>query len=203
MIKTTAMLHDELRSYRYPANKIARMVERGNLFPIVRGLYETDRDTPGYFLAASIYGPSYLSFEYALFYWDLIPEAVHTFTSATFDKKKKKAFATPFGFFTYRDVPKTAYPFGIQIVNVKDYSFLIAEPEKALCDQLYTLSPVSSQQELSPLLFENLRLNEADFKNLNKRKLEAYSELYQTTNHKLFSKWLRRTKLFSNKSQSN
>ncbi|HPX66067.1 MAG TPA: hypothetical protein PLW45_05650, partial [Anaerolineaceae bacterium] len=69
MIKTTAMLMEEKGEYRYPANKIARMVSEGTLFPVVRGLYTTDREIPGHFLAASIYGPSYLSFDFALSYW--------------------------------------------------------------------------------------------------------------------------------------
>ena len=43
-----------------------------------------------YYLADSIYGPSYLSFEFALEYHSLIPKAVHQFTSATFEKNRKK-----------------------------------------------------------------------------------------------------------------
>src|SRR5690554_965136 len=78
-----------------------RMVKDGEYIKIIRGLYETDPSTPGYLLAGSIYGPSYLSFEFALAYHGLIPEAVYTFTSATYDKKKKKKFETPFGTFTY------------------------------------------------------------------------------------------------------
>ena len=65
MIITTAMLLDELHDYRYPANKLARMVAQGKIFPVVRGLYTTDDTIPGHLLAASIYGPSYLSFAYA------------------------------------------------------------------------------------------------------------------------------------------
>ena len=57
---------DELKSYASPAKKIERMVKTGELTRVVRGLYETDPHTPGHLLAASIYGPSYLSFEYAL-----------------------------------------------------------------------------------------------------------------------------------------
>lgn len=55
-------------------------------------MYETDSNTPGYLLAGSIYGPSYLSFDFALAYYDLIPERVVNYTSATFGKKKKKNF---------------------------------------------------------------------------------------------------------------
>ena len=42
MIKTTAMLLDELVNYRSPKTKICRMVEQGDLIPIVKGLYETE-----------------------------------------------------------------------------------------------------------------------------------------------------------------
>ena len=85
------MILEELRDYANPADKLSHMVKRGEYFPIVRGLYETDRTVPGYLLAGSIYGPSYISFEYALSYYGLIPEAVYTVTCATFEKKKKKS----------------------------------------------------------------------------------------------------------------
>ena len=37
MIKTTAMLLEELREYGSPKSKLARMAERGECFPITRG----------------------------------------------------------------------------------------------------------------------------------------------------------------------
>ena len=90
MIKTTAMLLQELQSYRNPRDKLARMVQNKECIPIIQGLYETDSSTPGYRLANCICTPSYLSFEFALSYHGLIPEAVYNFTSATFEKKRKK-----------------------------------------------------------------------------------------------------------------
>ncbi len=63
MIKTTGMILEELGNYRSPADKLSRLVRNGEYIPIVRGLYETEASTPGYLLAGSIYGPSYLSFE--------------------------------------------------------------------------------------------------------------------------------------------
>ena len=117
MIKTTAMLLEELREYGSPKSKLARMAERGECFPITRGLYETDRNAPAYLLAGSIYGPSYISFEYALSRYGLIPEAVYAVTCATFEKKKKKKYETPFGTFTYRDVPSEAFPLGLRLVQ--------------------------------------------------------------------------------------
>jgi hypothetical protein len=193
MIKTTAMILDGLQDYRYPANKLARMVQKGEIFPVVRGLYVTDHMTPGHLLAASIYGPSYLSFDYALSYWHLIPEAVYVYTSATYDKKKKKQFKTDFGLFTYRDVPKAAYPIGIQIVAEGDYSFLIAEPEKALCDKLYTISPAPNQGAFEALLLDDLRLDPDSFGQLDTEKLIKYARLYRTANHRHFIQYLGRT----------
>ena len=45
-------------------------------------------------LANLIYGPSYVSYEYALTYYGLIPERVFEVTSAT--TQKNKMFNTPF-----------------------------------------------------------------------------------------------------------
>ncbi len=192
MIKTTAMLLEQLKDYRYPANKLSRLVSEGIVFPVVRGLYVTDRTVPSRVLAACIYGPSYLSFDYALSYWQLIPEVAYTFTSATFDKKKKKQFDTPFGLFLYRDVPMDAYPAGIKIIYEGDYTFLIAEPEKALCDKLYTISPVANLKEFEVLLFDDLRIDRDDFEQLNLETLIFYASLYRTMNHRLLTKFVRR-----------
>ena len=159
MIKTTAMILSKLDKYVSPADKLTRMVQKGKYFPIIKGLYETDKATPGYLLAESIYGPSYLSFEFALSYYGLIPEAVYTFTSATFEKKKKKIYETEFGTFTYRDIPSRAYAYNIDIIEEGNYSYKIATMEKALCDQVYKMHPVSNYRELEELLFENLRID--------------------------------------------
>ena len=137
MIKTTAMLTDELNEYANPNAKIRRLVDVGQLIPVVRGIYETQGSIPGYYLAQIIYGPSYLSFEFALAYYSLIPEAVYNFTSATFEKKKAKIYSTHFGMYTYRDVPSEAYPIGLVLHIENGYGYQIATPEKAICDMLY------------------------------------------------------------------
>ena len=46
MIKTTAMLHNELRQYANPAVKIKRMADSRIITPIIKGIYETDASTP-------------------------------------------------------------------------------------------------------------------------------------------------------------
>lgn len=114
--------------------KIARMINRGELFPLRRGLYATRPDLHPYGLAASIYGPSYISFETALSFHGLIPEAVYEITSATL--KRPQSFENRFGSFRYLTVPRTVYAIGIERITESGLPFLIASPTKALCDRI-------------------------------------------------------------------
>lgn len=185
MIKTTPILLNDYSSYSNPMMKIKRQVNNGNLIPIIRGLYETDHTIPGYCLARIIYGPSYLSFEFALAWHNLIPEAVYTYTSATCLKKKKKEYKTPFGLFTYRDVPANVFAYGTKLYEDNGYGYVIASAEKAICDQLYTCQPCSNKKELRALLFEDLRIDENAFCNTDLASMKELAELYHTANHRL------------------
>lgn len=192
MIKTTDMLLEELRAYGSPKSKLSRMVDKGEIYPIVKGLYETDKSTSGYLLAGSIYGPSYISFEFALGIYGMIPEAVYTVTCASFEKKKKKRYVTPFGTFTYRDVPSEAFPLGLKVMQEGDYYYRIATPEKALCDQLCTLAPVANAAEMKALLNDDLRIEDKELAKLNLAEIEAMAYFYHTTNIKKLCTVLRR-----------
>ena len=192
MIITTSIYKNELASYSNKNNKISREIRDKKIFKIVNGLYETDPNTPGYLLAGAIYGPSYISFEYALAYYNMIPERVDTITCATFNKKKKKEYVTQFGTFIYRDVPAFAYPFGIKLYEVPNYSYQIATPEKALCDKLYTLKPLHNIDNLKSMLFDDLRIDEEKVSELDISAIETLSNLYHSTNVNLLLKYLRR-----------
>lgn len=192
MVRTSDAIKNDLLGYSNKNNKISREVRDGNLIRIITGLYETDPNTPGYLLAGCIYGPSYISFEYALSYYGLIPERVNTVTCATFDKKKKKKYDTSFGVFTYRDVPNDAFPEEVLLNIDGEYSYQIATPEKALCDKLYTLSPLNNYSNLENMLFNDLRIDEIEFNKLDKDKIVKLSELYHSTNVNLLAKYIRR-----------
>lgn len=192
MIITTQMLLEQYHNYVNPQAKIRRLVDNGELFPLTRGLYETQKNTPGYCLAGAIFGPSYLSFDYALAYYGLIPEAVYAFTSATFDKKKEKGCENYFGRFSYRDVPSEAYPFGIDIREESGYTYQMAVPEKALCDKLYTMPPVTSQRRIEQMLFEDLRIDSAAFETLDRDAILQIGGKYHCNNIKYLIKYLRR-----------
>lgn len=191
MIITTKMALQNIKDCANKYNKLASYVKDGKLIKIVRGLYETDSKTPGYLLAESIYNPSYLSFDYALYYYDMIPEKAVNYSSATFKKGKKKKYSTPFGTYYYQDVPEKVYPYEVDLIRYGEYSFKIATREKALCDKLYSLSPVKNTKELEYLLFKDLRIDEEEFYKLDTNKIERLSELYHSKNVKLLYKYMR------------
>ena len=189
MILTFDSLALQFKDYNDVKGKIRREVQSGRLTQIARGLYETDARTDGKYLAGAIYGPSYLSFDYVLSMCSLIPEAVfRTYTSATFSKGKVKQYDNAFGVFTYRDVPAAVYNLGVEIREKNGYSYQIATPEKALCDKLYTISPVGSVKAMRALLFDDLRVDESDFWQLNLDDIKQLAPLYKSTNHKYLAK---------------
>ena len=192
MIFSLEMLRQKYANYANPDDKIYRLVKSNQLFPISKGIYEDDRSASGQYLASSIYGPSYLSFDYALAYYGLIPETAYVYTSATFEKKKKKIYTNMFGTFTYADVPSNVFPLGIVIIENNGYVMHIATPEKALCDKLYSLPPVKNQKELKALLFENLRIDETILYTLNFNDITSLSEQYKSNNVRALARLIRR-----------
>lgn len=192
MILTTNILLDKYRQFADPHGKIRRLTQKGELVLLTKGLYTDDEHISGFYAAGAIYGPSYISFNTALSYWGMIPEAVYTVTSATTRKLKKKYFSNKIGDFTYRDIPPAAYPFGIKIIEENGYRFLIASKEKALCDKLYEIPPIQSQKELIHVLFDDMRLDQDLFSDLNRDDIYFIVEKYRSNNLRLLEKYLRR-----------
>mgnify|MGYP004493924135 FL=1 len=192
MLVTNNLVKDNLNEYKNKNTKLSRNVKTGKLIKLKNGLYETDKNVSGHLLASAIYNPSYLSFEYALSYYGLIPEKVVTFTNATCGKKKKKTYTNYFGTYTYRDVPNNVFAYGVKIINENEYSFQIATPEKALCDKLYTLSTLKNLEELKVVLFKDLRIDEQEFSKLNINDVKFLSENYHSKNVCLLYSLMRR-----------
>ena len=82
--------------------------------------------------------------------------------------------------------------FGESKYEENGYSYQIATPEKALCDKLYTIPPVKNLAEFSALLFEDLRIDENEFKKLDMDAIEKLAPLYRTNNLKFLVKFIRR-----------
>ena len=192
MIITTQQLKEQYAKYSNPLAKINRDVKNGKLFPLVKGIYETDPNAFAPYLAQFIYGPSYISFDFVLHYQNLIPEVVYnTVTCATFNKRKIKTYTNRFGTFIYRDVPSAVFNLGVMVMNEGTYTYQVATPEKALCDKLYTISPVRSVDDLEKLLFDDLRIDEDKFNELNKQDILQLAPLYRSTNLNLLEKLIK------------
>ena len=190
MIITNEMMKSQLAEYSNKNNKISREMAKGRLIKIKNGLYETDPNVAGYLLASEIYGPSYLSFDYALYYYGLISEKVETYTCATLEKKRKKVFDTYFGVYTYRDVPENVYRIGVRHMRKGGYSLQIATAEKAICDKLYTLKPIRSMSTFEKVLLNQLHINLEALKTLNLKRLKKICDEYHATNVSMLYRFL-------------
>lgn len=109
---------------------------RNDLFLKIRnGLYALRLELPpeeG--IANRLYAPSYVSFEYALARYGIIPESVYAVTSAT--TRLTREFSVNNKSFVYSRIKKQAYR-GYKTEKIGGMTVFIAEPEKALVDYLY------------------------------------------------------------------
>ena len=119
-------------------NEKARALEKaGQIVRLKKGMYvassmETGKELSKELIANHLYGPSYVSREYALRYYGLIPERVYLVTSVT--TKHSRDFENAVGNFSYQNCNPDYFPIGIRMGLLDGANFLIASPEKALCD---------------------------------------------------------------------
>ena len=121
-------------------NLVKRALAKGDLLQIRRGLYTLselyrNKRVHPFQLAQWIYGPSYISFESALSYWELIPEAVHTVTSGT--SRRSKEFQTPLGRYAFVRIPFPPLYAGVKRIVDGGALFFMAKPLRALADYVY------------------------------------------------------------------
>ena len=119
--------------------QVCGWVKKGYLLQLKKGVYvfsDTYRKiTPSRrFIANYLVLPSYLSLEYALGYYDLIPEKVTVYSSLT--TKKTQTFTNALGRFDYCSVKESLF-FGFTKAVSVNQEFFIALPEKAILDFFY------------------------------------------------------------------
>lgn len=145
---------------------LEKWVNEGFLVRLKNGLYSIKARIPSEEeIANRLYQPSYISFEYALAYYNIMPEMVYRVTSAT--TKPTRIFDIESKSFEYLKIKKEAYT-GYGLVQIGEKSYLMAEPEKALVDYLYFV--VLGKKTLNDRLILD---------NLNKNKVLAYAKLYK------------------------
>lgn len=165
---TYDVLSDSLVNYSSPRDRVRRMEMQGDLIRLKRGVFVvspelSEQELSSELIANHLYGPSYVSLQSALSYHGLIPERVYTCSSITL--KRARVFDTPVGRFEYLTMLSSYYSTGLQQVIVGNaYSFIIASPEKALCDLIITTSGlrIQSSRAMREYLFEDLRIDPTD-----------------------------------------
>ncbi|OFY85167.1 MAG: hypothetical protein A3F72_05145 [Bacteroidetes bacterium RIFCSPLOWO2_12_FULL_35_15] len=176
---STGTLKLLLSNYKSPNDKISELMASGEIMQIKKGMYIVsseyrNQNISKEILANLIYGPSYVSLDFALSYYGMIPERVMITTSIT--PKRSKIFSTLFGEFTYTHSPINYYHIGIsQEKNENQFNFLIASPEKALCDKIVFTKKLNlySVSSMRYFLFDDLRI---DFQNIKKLDLSIIEE---------------------------
>jgi len=176
-----------LRGYKKPRDKIRGLIKNKDILRVKKGLYvlgkEYNKPCNKYILANQIYGPSYITGQTALAFWNMIPERVELIISMT--AKRKKLFDTPVGRFSYLYCHKKAFNIGINLEHAGDQKkILIASPEKALSDIIATQTHISSEKGMKEFL-ELMRLDYSDIKKLDSSLLEEIKVGYKRQSMKL------------------
>lgn len=154
--------------------QVSRWSRSGRLVPLRRGLYTLPErhGTPNpALLANAIYAPSYLTAEWALSYYGLIPEMGVTYISAS--PRKSALFDNAFGRFRYLHMKPSAC-FGFQWVSIAGARVRIAEPEKALLDVWHFRSGPWTRERLAEMRFQHMEV-------LDRPKLERYARRFGVT----------------------
>lgn len=174
-----------LEGYAKPRDRISTLLEKEDLVRVRKGLYvlgERYRRSPVVReqLANMIYGPSYVSLDYALSYHGMIPERVEEMTSVTTGKMRR--FETPFGIFTYRPLPVERYEPGIIFAGSAPNRFFMASPEKALIDKVWCdrrFKP-GRKADFSAYLTDDLRIEQSRLAGLDTVLLAQIAGAYRS-----------------------
>jgi predicted transcriptional regulator of viral defense system len=157
------VLRERYSDYKFPKNKISRLVQSGDMIRLKRGLYLPKQEKGARIslelIANRLHGPSYVSLQTALSYYGLIPERVFAVRSMT--AKRSREFQTPVGRFEYVTAKPGYFSIGIHRVVDGQTAFLIASPEKALCDMIVVTAGlrIQSRKAMREYLEEDMRID--------------------------------------------
>ncbi|MEI3455453.1 MAG: hypothetical protein V8R28_00560 [Bacteroides cellulosilyticus] len=169
-------LYPELKS----ANKKVTWLEKqGVIIRLKRGLYVVNPEHSGKTLSSELianhlYTPSYISMSTALRYYGLIPEAVYVHQSMTV--KHSRSFQTPVGSYDYKYISREAFSIGVRSMHKGDYAFLIASPEKALCDLIANSSKANLRymKDVEIYLEQDIRMDMDEFYKMDETIFKDY-----------------------------
>ena len=176
---TTSIIESFYPDLKSAEKKVVWLEKNGYIIRLKRGLYVVNPEYTGKrlsneLIANHLYAPSYVSMSTALRYYGLIPEAVYVNQSMTV--KHSRSFQTPIGNYDYKCISRGAFAVGVRTEHVADYAFLIASPEKALCDLIANSSKVNLRymKDVENYLENDIRMDMEEFMKFDPRVLEEY-----------------------------
>lgn len=171
--------------------KVANLEKEGRIIRLKRGMYVVNPNESSKLLSLGLignllYGPSYVSMLTALREYGLIPERVEVIESMT--THLTVSFENPVGTFEYHHCAKDYYSIGITQREEEEVTYLIATPEKALCDYIVCTPrlPLRFIKDTYIFLEEDLRLDMDAFMKMNVdifRQCAAVSKKQQAINN--------------------
>ena len=190
-----------LQKWAAPRNVVSRLVKKGELVRIKKGIYIFGSDFAKRpysleILANKIYGPSYISQEYALSYWGIIPEKVKVVTSMTTGKNKD--FSTPVGRFVYQSLDFHSFSIGVTYIKIGNTGALIATPEKALIDLLTSRKEKEHNADLLlRILFEDFRIEPEVFYGMDQKIMQQIIKIHPQSIAMPLLKLLKKRKFYA------
>ncbi len=189
------LLTDRLRGYGAVRDRISRLLARGEVVRVKKGLYVPGRavavqEVDPLVLSGMVYGPSCVSFETALARHGLIPERVAEITCAT--TQRRREFATPAGRFSYHPVPRAVFGAEVERMEAPGGHFFLATPERALSDCAARQGGFGRQEDIGPWLEENLRVEPDWLDRLNVETIRELALRYRRRAAVLLWRWLER-----------
>ena len=179
---TSSVLKSLYSQFRGQNQKLQLLEKNEEIIRLKKGMYVVHPNVSGKTLSSElianhIYSPSYVSMSSALRYYDLIPETVYIMQSMTI--KHSRDFDTKLGRFEYSHISRESFPIGITSIKNNDFAFLIATPEKALCDLIANSLKVNLRylKDAQSYLEEDIRMDMDEFKQMNPIIFEQYIEV--------------------------
>lgn len=168
--------------------QLLRWSQAGKLIRLRKNIYILNNDdrkiNPSrLFIASELYKPSYVSMEYILSFYGLIPEKVADITSIT--SKKTAAFENIFGKFVYQHIKLNCFTGFRGLKDEAGLTCYMATPEKAVVDFIY-LNQNRFKGNFRQVLFESFRFQNTEI--LDRKKLTEYANLFASAKVKAIIK---------------
>ncbi|AKJ64545.1 type IV toxin-antitoxin system AbiEi family antitoxin domain-containing protein [Kiritimatiella glycovorans] len=169
LVQLSAEPREHLRTRLYAWRRAGRVIALRRGMYTLAETYRRTRLNPAA-LSNALYAPSYLSRQWALSWYGLIPEMTAQYTAVT--TRRPRTFENPYGRYRYRHLKRSAF-FGYRSVETGGASVLMAHPEKALLDLWYLDSGEWTLERMESMRFQNTEV-------VDSARLEAFARQYDS-----------------------